>query len=260
MKITILTDNTAGGKHLAEHGLSYFIEHNGQSLLFDTGHSDVFLKNAKLLGIDILKDTGIVILSHGHWDHGDGLRFMEKKNLITHPDAFIKRYRKTDHSNIGLALNKPEIEKKYKLTCSKSPYPLSEEIIFLGEIPRKNNFESQTTPFMDENGDDDFVNDDSALLIVQEGELIIISGCAHSGICNTIEYAKKVSGINKIRAVIGGFHLKHNNTQTKETIAYLKKNNVKLIYPAHCTELPALVSFYNHFKIEPIKTGMSLQI
>ena len=77
MKLTVLTENLAGGRLLAEHGLSYLIEHDEKTILFDTGHSNVFLKNAERMGIDIHDKVDVVVLSHGHWDHGDGLHFLE---------------------------------------------------------------------------------------------------------------------------------------------------------------------------------------
>ena len=258
MKLTILTENTAGGKFKAEHGLSYLIEYDEQKILFDTGHSNLFIKNASQLGIDIHSAVDTVVLSHGHWDHGDGLRYIENKTLITHPGAFIKRYRRNGQQNIGLALSKDELSEKFNVITSENPYQITPNIIFLGSIPRENNFEAQSTSFVDGNKTDDFVPDDSALAIKYNEELVLISGCAHAGICNTIEYAKKVTGLNRIKAVIGGFHLKSNNLQTHKTIDYLKSNPVDLLYPSHCTELPALAAFYDAFQIEQLKTGMTL--
>ncbi|MDP3913749.1 MAG: MBL fold metallo-hydrolase [Bacteroidota bacterium] len=258
MKLTVLTENVAGGKFLAEHGLSYLIEHDEQTILFDTGHTDVFLKNAKQLGIDLQDVVDYIVLSHGHWDHGDGLQYIESKTLITHPNAFIKRTRKNGSLNIGLTLDKETLEKRFKLITSANPYQISESILFLGEIPRTNNFESQSTNFADENGVEDFVPDDSALAIVEDKSLIIVSGCAHSGICNICEYAKKVTGISKISAVIGGFHLKHIDEQTQQTIAYFKNEQIAEIIPSHCTELPALSAFYSEFKLDQLKTGQVL--
>jgi 7,8-dihydropterin-6-yl-methyl-4-(beta-D-ribofuranosyl)aminobenzene 5'-phosphate synthase len=95
VKITVLSENTAGAGFLAEHGLSYLIEHNGNCLLFDTGASDVFLKNADKLNLDVPSAVDTVVLSHGHWDHGNGLQHLHQK--LTH--CFIKRYRK---GNAGL--------------------------------------------------------------------------------------------------------------------------------------------------------------
>lgn len=258
MKLTVLTENVAGGKFRAEHGLSYLIEYNYKTILFDTGHSDVFRQNSDLLGISLDKVVDFIVLSHGHWDHGDGLRFIENKTLITHPNAFIKRSRKHGSLNIGLALDKAALQKKFNLLTSAKPYQISESILFLGEIPRTNNFESQTTDFVDENGAADFVPDDSALAIIQDKSLIIVSGCAHSGICNICEYAKKVTGISTISAVIGGFHLKQANDQTRKTIAYFKREQISRIIPSHCTDLPALSAIYSEFKFAQLKTGQIL--
>jgi 7,8-dihydropterin-6-yl-methyl-4-(beta-D-ribofuranosyl)aminobenzene 5'-phosphate synthase len=256
MKITVLTENVAGGKFLAEHGLSYLIEIDGEQILFDTGHSDVFLRNAKTLGIDIQKEVQKVVLSHGHWDHGDGLQFLDKKTLITHPGSFVKRFRKNDKSPVGLSFSREYATNKFEIIESKNPFQISENLYFLGEIPRENDFESQTTSFELENGEDDLIPDDSALAAIVEKELIIITGCSHSGICNICEHAKKITGISEIRAVIGGFHLKHANKQTQETIEYFKRNNIEDVYPSHCTELPAQAAFYAAFKIQQVKTGM----
>jgi 7,8-dihydropterin-6-yl-methyl-4-(beta-D-ribofuranosyl)aminobenzene 5'-phosphate synthase len=249
----------AGGKLLAEYGLSYLIEIDGEKILFDTGHSDVFLKNAKLLGVDIENEVKMVVLSHGHWDHGDGLRFIKNKKLITHPTAFSKRFGKSDHRSVGLSLSKDEIQQKFDLTQTINHYQISTNLFFLGEIPRLNNFESQTTSFEFENGEDDFVPDDSALVAVVNNELVVITGCSHSGICNICQQAKKVTGISKIKAVSGGFHLKYQNRQTLETIEYFKLNRAEKLYPSHCTQLPALVAFYNSFGIGQVKTGMILE-
>lgn len=256
MKIVVLTENVAGKRFLAEHGLSYLVEIDGEKILFDTGHSNVFLKNAALLGIDICNDIENVVLSHGHWDHGDGLQFLKNKTLITHPASFKKRFRKIDHSPVGLSFTKEKILKKFRLTETINHWQITGNLWFLGEIPRLNEFESKTTPFIFENGEDDFVPDDSALAAIVNQELIVITGCSHAGICNICEYAKRVTGISRIKAVIGGFHLKYQNQQTFETVEYFKKNAVEKLYPSHCTELPVLAKFHDAFGIEQVKTGM----
>jgi 7,8-dihydropterin-6-yl-methyl-4-(beta-D-ribofuranosyl)aminobenzene 5'-phosphate synthase len=256
MKLTVLVENSAGGGFLAEHGLSYLIGIDGEQILFDSGHSDVFLRNAEKLGIDIHKKVEKVVLSHGHWDHGDGLRFIENKTLITHPDSFIKRFRKRDHSTVGLTLSKNQLKNKFNVVETREPYQISDNLCFLGEIPRDNDFESQTTPFEQKDGTDDFVFDDSALAAIINDELIIVTGCSHSGICNICEQAKLRTGISTINTVIGGFHLKHPIKQTLKTIEYFKRNKVKRILPSHCTDLPALTLFYDEFKIQQVKTGM----
>lgn len=258
MKINILTENVAGDKFLAEHGLCYLIEIDNEKILFDTGHTDVFLKNAVKLGIDIFKNVEKVVLSHGHWDHGDGLQYIKNKMLITHPDSFVRRFHKTDNSPVGLSFTKNELLNTFRLTETKKPYQISENLFYLGEIPRKNNFESVTTTFKLENGEEDFIADDSALAAIVENKLVVVTGCSHSGICNICEHAKNVTGVSEILAVIGGFHLKSNNLQTNETIKYFKTNQVEKLYPSHCTELPALAEFYKEFNTKQVKTGMIL--
>jgi len=256
MVVTVLSENIAGGRFFAEHGLSYMLEIDGEQILFDAGHSDVFIRNAVLLGIDILNKVDKIVLSHGHWDHGDGLKFLNNKTLITHPQSFDSCFRKTDLSPVGLSLSKEQIKKQLFLTESNKPFQLTKNLYFLGEIPRKNNFESLTTAFELQDGTDDFIMDDSALVATENNELVILTGCSHSGICNICEYAKKVTGISRIKAVMGGFHLKFQNNQTHRTIEYFKKNKVEKLLPSHCTGLPALVLFYQQLKIQQVKTGM----
>lgn len=258
MKLSVLVDNHAGGIFKAEHGLSYFIETGEKQLLFDTGHSSLFVENAKKLHID-LKKIDTVVLSHGHWDHGNGLQHLKDKQLIAHDRIFMKRYRKKDHSYVGLNLSEQTIKQKLNVKTSSSPFWITANILFLGEIPRIKNFEAQTTTFIDNEGIDDFIPDDSGLAIIENNQLIVISGCAHAGICNTIEYAKKITGINQVHAVIGGFHLKTNNKQTQKTIEYLKNQQITHLFPAHCTEFQALAEFHKHFQNIQIKTGMQLE-
>lgn len=256
MELHVLTENQAGGRFLAEHGLSYLIEIDGKKVLFDTGHTDVFLQNAKKLGFDIENDVKTVVLSHGHWDHGDGLQFIQNKTLITHPASFMKRYRRSNHSPVGLGLSRNEIKDKFNLVETENSYQISENLFFLGEIPRLTEFESQKTTFVDENGEPDFVPDDSALAAIVNNRLVVVSGCSHSGICNICEHAKKVTGISEISAVMGGFHLKRRSFQTQQTILYFKENQIETILPSHCTELPALAAFYRAFKNKAVKAGM----
>jgi len=255
MKLTILTENTAGGRFGAEHGLSYLIEHDGKTILFDTGHTDLFMKNASMAGYDLNDVVDYIVLSHGHWDHGDGLRYISGKTLFAHPSSFIKRYREADHSYIGLALTGEEIKEKFDLITSEKPYRITDKIIFLGSIPRKNDFEAKKTTFVDEDGNDDLVPDDSAMAFILRDEIVVVTGCSHSGICNITDYAREVTGIKKVKAVIGGFHLKRKDRQTEETVKYFRELNVERLYPSHCTELPALAVFHDEFGIEQVKTG-----
>jgi 7,8-dihydropterin-6-yl-methyl-4-(beta-D-ribofuranosyl)aminobenzene 5'-phosphate synthase len=258
MRISVLTDNHPGSYTPAEHGLSYLIEYEGKRLLFDTGQSDMFLKNAESMKIN-MKNIDMVILSHGHFDHGNGLDYMSGNSLISHPGCFVKRYRKSDKTNIGLKNSEKELSLMFNLIKSKGAYTISEKIIFLGEIPRLTDFESQITSFIFEDGTPDFVKDDSGIVIILPEGLFVVTGCGHAGIVNILEHAKKITGTGTIYGIIGGFHLKEINRQAKETINYLAENKVKHILPSHCTELPALSAFYKSFRIRLVRTGDILE-
>ncbi len=257
MTISILTENNPGLNTSAEHGLSYLIEYDGKRLLFDTGQSNLFLKNAGYLGLDI-SNVETIVLSHGHFDHGDGLEYLNGDQLICHPGCFVTRYRKHDYSYIGLKNSKEELAGKFNLITSSKPYQISKKIVFLGEIPRVTEFESKKTTFILEDGTPDFVLDDSALALQLNEGLFVITGCGHAGIINTLEHAKNVTGVNKVYGIIGGFHLKKDDRQTRETIRYLQENHVVHVYPSHCTDNPALQLFHEAFGSKLIKTGDKL--
>ncbi len=254
MKISVLTDNSAGSFTMAEHGLSYLIEYNGQRILFDTGQSDMFIKNAKTMNVS-LENTDMIVLSHGHFDHGNGLEYLSGMSLLCHPGCFIKRYRKQDHTYIGLKNSKEELSSLFNLITSAGPYKISEKIFFLGEIPRLTHFESKNTTFVFEDGNPDFVMDDSALAMILPEGLFVVTGCGHAGVVNTLDHAKKITGLDTLFGIMGGFHLKEIDLQTKETIKYLKESGIKHILPSHCTDLPALTAFHETFKSKQVRTG-----
>ena len=254
MKISVLTDNHPGSHIPAEHGLSYFIEFDGKRLLFDTGQSDMFIRNAEMMKLSIA-NIDMVILSHGHFDHGNGLDYLSGYSLLCHPGCFVKRFRKADRAFIGLINSKEELARKSEVITTVKPYKISEKIFFLGEIPRLTSFESQTTSFVFEDGSPDYVKDDSALLLILPEGLFVVTGCGHSGIVNTLEHARKITGVSSLYGIMGGFHLKEINHQTKETIRYLKENKLKHVLPSHCTDLPALSAFYESFGMSLVKTG-----
>jgi 7,8-dihydropterin-6-yl-methyl-4-(beta-D-ribofuranosyl)aminobenzene 5'-phosphate synthase len=240
-----------------EHGLSFLIEVDQHKILFDTGASDLFKRNAARLGID-LQDTDRIVLSHGHWDHGNGLEFMEGKTLICHPGCFVKRYRKSGDIDLGLSLSKEELAGRFEIESIRKTLRLSEHLWFLGEIPRKNDFEAQSTSYMLENGSEDFIMDDSGLAVITNKGLVVISGCAHSGISNMTEHARRITGVFKVAAVIGGFHLKTANKQVFRTIEYLEELGAEQVIPSHCTFDPALELFRRKFAGPALLAGACL--
>ncbi len=255
MRLVVLSDGKALDGYESEHGLSFLLEVDHKKILFDTGASDLFLRNAEKMGID-LGCVETIVLSHGHYDHGNGLQYLRGHRLVCHPACFVKRYRKEGGENLGLALSKREIESRFTLEVSKDPLRLTEHLYFLGEIPRINDFEAKSSKYILEGGEQDQLVDDSALACVVKKGLVVISGCAHSGICNVIEYAKKVTGVDRVEAVIGGFHLKANNEQTKRTIKYLSDLNIPGVYPSHCTLGPALATLYEAFGTKEMVVGL----
>ena len=253
--ITVLNDNVAGRKLLAEHGFSFYVETTDLKVLLDTGFSEVFVKNAEALNID-LSERDAIVLSHGHWDHADGLRYIGGGKLITHPDVFIKRYHGLrDDAYVGMALSKEEISSKFDLVLSKKPVWISDTVVFLGEIPSTTDFERQKTAFTKADGSSDYIMDDTAIAVKTKKGLVVVSGCAHSGICNTVAYACKVTGEDKVHAVLGGFHLKYANSVTQKTISYLAEKGVENVIPSHCTAFPALQEFAKAFDCNQVKTG-----
>ncbi len=265
MRLVILVDNCAiNGKNLkGEGGASYYIEDDDKKFLFDTGASDLFIENAKNLDID-LKSIDTVVLSHGHYDHTTGIKSFiesrdEKINIICHPLTFNKK-RKEDR-NMGAPYTKEEIIKVANVNFCDKPIKISNNITYLGQIPDSVDFEQRK--YMGEieiNGEfkDDYIMDDSALLYNTKDGIYIITGCSHSGICNIIEYAKKVSGKDKVLGIIGGTHLQELNEQIEKTIEYFKQNNIRELYPCHCTKFYVRAEMFKTLDIKDAYVGLEI--
>jgi len=279
MELTVLVDNNTiiDQYYFAEPAVSYWIEESNKRILFDVGYSDIFIKNAKKLNID-LKKADFLVLSHGHFDHTGGIEpyidFVGKRTknirLVAHTLVFNKKiYKGYGNSGnptlrgIGTKKRKKEIQKYFDLNLSKKPLWLTENLCFLGQIPRENNFEAkEPLGIVTKNGKKipDYLMDDSALVYKSKKGMVVISGCSHSGICNIIEYAKKVCGMKKILDVIGGFHLL--NTKRKildKTIEYLKSCKIMDFHPCHCTDLKAKIELGKYFPIKEVGSGLILK-
>lgn len=261
VEIYVLNDDRCHNKaFLNIHGFSLFINADGYKFLFDVGQNNCYIKNAIKLNLDLSK-VNCIVLSHGHYDHTNGLvNFMDNINVICHPSCTDWRKSKRTGEYNGMPINKQEFEKKFNVIYSKQPYRMSKNIYFLGEIERLNDFECKKFPSVIRDGSDDIALDDTGIVIVTNNGLIVISGCSHSGICNTIEYAKKVTGISKVYAVLGGFHLKEIDNQTEKTIEYFKQNNIKEILLGHCTSNIVCDYFkeklHNGFNVKILETGI----
>ena len=251
MLLKVLVDNTTFTGHRfdgGESGLCYYIEDDGHKILFDTGLTDLFLRNAKVQGVD-LDQVDTIILSHGHYDHCGGLKyFFDRKRpvrVICHPETFVKRVR--DGLDMGPSLSLEEMQERCELIMTDKPYQVTSHITFLGTIPRKLEWEGKKNVGQLVEGDKllpDYINDDSAAIYKDEYGVFVISGCAHSGICNIVEYAKVVGESDNICGVIGGFHLLKLDEQAERTIQYFKDEMITNVYPCHCTCLPVKAKFF----------------
>ena len=145
MKLTVLCDNTTriDGYYLGEPGASYYLEDGDTRILFDTGYSDVYLRNAEKMGIDLGNITALA-LSHGHDDHTGGLVHFpvtQRVPLYAHPEVFAPK--RIEGKYIGSPLTKEELEKSFELKLTKDPVWLTDKLVFLGEIPRANAYEAR---------------------------------------------------------------------------------------------------------------------
>ena len=227
-------------------GFSLLIESSNKKILFDVAFLDDIQKNSRKGNIS-LKDIDYLVLSHGHRDHVEGLRFIdysEVKHLLAHPDCFQKKYYPVPNNYAGCPLVLDYLKAKTDVILSKGPFWIEKnKIVYLGEIPRKFKFEIAKNPIgYLENGEGDYVLDDSAIAIKSENGIILIVGCSHSGICNIIEYAKYICGTNSIYALLGGFHLFDKETINK-TIEFIKNENIKHLHPGHCLNEYAFSEF-----------------
>jgi len=239
----------------AENGFSMFVRilsaDKSHSILFDTGSSpDGVVENSKRMGID-LSEIESIVLSHGHYDHSGGLipvlKSLDKIDLpiIVHDEMFKKRGVARPDGTIRLHPEFPtkgQLESAQLVSTTKPSLVASGLALVTGEIPRETAFEKGYLlhrAFVDGSWQPDpWIWDDRAIIInVKDKGLVVLSGCAHAGIINTINYSKRITGINKIYAVIGGFHLAGNKTQNrvKKTVEKLDEINPNLIAPSHCT-------------------------
>ncbi|URZ07482.1 hypothetical protein CLROS_028200 [Clostridium felsineum] len=182
-----------------------------------------------------------------------------KISVIAHQDSFKEKIK--GKLKICFPILENELKEKCNLILSKAPKKVNDNIIFLGEIPRMNDFENRK-PIGKQLEDgklvDDYVMDDTALAYKSNNGIYIITGCSHSGICNIVEYAKKVCNDDRVIGVIGGFHLFEVNKQVYKTIEYLRMNNIKELYPCHCTSFAVKAEIHKVLPVKEIGVGLEI--
>jgi len=251
--LTILADNTVTGKveGLGEHGFSVYIEIDTGNYLFDTGWGKTIVYNAvvykKTLGA-----LDKIILSHGHPDHTGGLpevlRFYDQIDVLGHPDIFLHRFRKEVESKReygGIPYIRGYLEKMgARFVFNRDFVEMEKGIYLTGEVPRETDFEvgdlDNRYGIRDGKVVPEIILDDQSLIIKTEGGILILLGCAHSGIINIINHAIKMTGVDTIFGIVGGTHLGFSGQeQLEKTILALKAYHIKHFIPGHCTGIAA---------------------
>ena len=259
----------------AKHGLSILVEISKPELriMMDTGQSsDILLSNIGILDVSLEK-IDAVLVSHGHYDHTGGLLGILKglkrdAPIIAHPDIFNPRFKLSPNLRyIGSSFSPSEL-RSYGgvLLSARNSVRIADGVVATGEIERVTPYEKPQGFWTVENErfKEDTMRDDQALVLdLEHRGLVIISGCAHAGIINTIKYSQKSMGVKHVHAVIGGFHLKDSEDEiVKKTIDDLTDINPDFIYPCHCTGTKPVRDLTERFKqrCKPLTTGDTFKV
>jgi 7,8-dihydropterin-6-yl-methyl-4-(beta-D-ribofuranosyl)aminobenzene 5'-phosphate synthase len=261
VRLTTLTENTAGKMGLlAEHGLSILVETDGRRVLLDAGYSATAVHNARVMGVD-LTDLDAIVLSHGHVDHTGGLRevLLARRSacetrILGHPDIWAARYSQRGGRTrfIGLPFRQEELEGLgAHFQLQSGPVWLSEGLAITGEVPRETDFEPLDPNLVVREGESwrqDLLLDDQSIVVRTAAGLVVILGCAHSGVVNTLAHARRIGGDERVFAVVGGTHLQFAEPeQLRRTVEALKGLNIQRLGVSHCTGSQAAARLANEF-------------
>jgi len=261
-RITILCENLVGRLvGSGEHGFSAFIETDKGNYLFDTGSGRSIVANSLTLNKD-LKSIRKIFLSHGHYDHTGGisevLKLKGKLDVHAHPHVFLDRIAvlkdddKETKRYVGIPYKKVYLESLGANFVFNSTFMEVERGIFLtGEVPIKTSFEKPDSRLFSEIGGktvQDIFLDDQSLALDTENGLVVILGCAHSGMINILNHIVQMKGKEKFHAILGGTHLDFlTPEQLEESIKSLKKMEIEKIGVSHCTGMRAAFRLHQEF-------------
>ena len=272
IRVTTLVENSVNTRDLqAEHGLAFHIQAGSRRLLFDTGQTDLFLRNARQLCLD-LKTVGAIVLSHGHYDHTGGLKRAREEapnaRLFLHPSAASAKFSANADGRIrtvGMAETSLRAvhEAGDSVVWTTKPTEVLEGIFVTGEIPRQNGFEDTGGRFfLDEAcAQPDPLMDDQALFFDTPEGLVAILGCGHAGVVNTLEYIQQITNGRPIYALLGGMHLLTAGPERMaKTIETFRRLRIQRIAPAHCTGISAVAQLWAAFpgRCSPCAVGTNM--
>jgi 7,8-dihydropterin-6-yl-methyl-4-(beta-D-ribofuranosyl)aminobenzene 5'-phosphate synthase len=259
IRITVLVENSVHRQGLvAEHGLSFHVQSREHSLLFDTGQTDLAVINSETLRLPLDRVEAIV-LSHGHYDHTGGvpamLEVVPEARIYLHPAAFEKKFSQNANGRsreIGMSdcVVQAIRHRTGGFIETTVRTEIMEGVFATGKIPRSNVFEDTGgTFFLDAAGTrPDPLVDDQALVINLGRSVVLLLGCAHSGVVNTLDHVRHLTGGKPVRAVIGGLHLgSASEARIQQTIAHLREAQLEILAPAHCTGWPATAKLWQAF-------------
>lgn len=259
VRLTILCENTVGrvNRTIGEHGFSCFIETEAGNYLFDTGNGAGLLHNATVLGVD-LASVRAIILSHGHFDHCGGLKDALTRiagaEVVAHPVIFRPRYWQGQYEcrANGLPFQQAELEEAGAHFSFRREFcTLVPGLHYSGEIPRVTPFETGDPHLViaDDSGGfrHDPFDDDAFVAVESEQGLVLLLGCAHAGVVNSMRHAASSTGM-PIHAVVGGTHLSTvSEAQFAGTLAALREFGVAKLAVSHCTGLPRSAQLSSEF-------------
>ncbi len=260
MRITILCENSVGRAipAIGEHGFACWIEMDDKHYLVDSGQGLGIIKNAQVLDLPLDQLSGAVI-SHGHYDHAGGLdqvlRHVDGLEVFAHPGIFAERYSQASHTLrfIGIPQRRELLETLgARFIFTPEFQQIADKLYVTGAIPRTNNFEQGDENLVQRGDDGEFIpdrfEDDMAVVIDSPKGLVVVLGCAHAGIINTLDYVCSQFKRDEVYAVVGGTHLGPVSAeQFSRTLIELKRFNIQKMGASHCTGQARAALLRNEF-------------